>query len=179
MTVEKQILGHCKLLTTPPAPGLVDEASLYTGKQQAFERVQKKAKGEGRQHDQRVGFALHNPLGSSSEALKSWGIWSAQAVPELLILGVTRLGTKAEAAAALLEPAPHAGSNLAGLKVSCIQLSFPLPAQPPPPPKLRATIEPTDPRGRQEHYDGSSGAGFVHSTRFYLSLQKDSKLVTL
>lgn len=109
----------------PPLPGLVDEASCYTGKQQAFERVQKKAKGEGRQHDQRVGFALHNPLGSSSEALKSWGIWSAQAVPELLILGVTRLGTKAEAAAASLEPAPHAGSNLAGLKVSCIQLLFP------------------------------------------------------
>ena len=118
--------GTLKASNHPPLPRLVDEASLYTEKQEAFKRMQKKAKGEGRQHDQHVGFALHNPLGSSSEALKSWGIWSAQAVPELLILGVTRLGTKAEAAAASLEPAPHAGSNLAGLKASCIQ--------PPPPP---------------------------------------------
>lgn len=41
--------------------------------------MQKQAEGEGRRHDRHVGFAPRNPLGSSSEALKSRGIWSAQA----------------------------------------------------------------------------------------------------
>lgn len=146
--------------------------------------MQEKGKAEGEQHDRHVGFALHNPSGSSSEALKSWGIWSAQAAPELLILGVTRPGTKAEAAAASLQPPPHAGNNLAGLRESCIQSPVPPPTttlapQPPPPPKLRATVERPEPRGRQEHPAGSLGAGFVHSARFYVSLQKDSELVTL
>lgn len=132
----------------PLLPGLVDEASLYTEKQQGFERMQKKTKGEGRQHDRHVGFALHNPLGSSSEALKSWGIWSAQAVPELLILGVTRHkgrgGSGFTRASSPRRERPHRAE-------SELHPAVPPTPQPPPPPKLRATIEPTEPRRRQEH----------------------------
>lgn len=88
---------------------------LYTEKYQG--------KAAGGEHDGRVGFALHNPLGSSSEAPKTWGIGSAQAVPKSLILGVRRLGTKVEAVVASLQPAPHAANNLAGLGANGIHPS--------------------------------------------------------
>lgn len=132
------------------------------------------AKGEGKAAWLPCRLFLPNPSDGASEALKSRGIGSAQAVPEMLIPGLTRLGTKAEAAAASLEPAPRAGNNFAGLNMSCIQ----------PPPSLPYKLlhwqnyeQQSSPQnqGRQQYRE----AGFTHSTRFYLSLQEDSQLVTV